>query len=176
MKNTLKTALCGVSAALSVLLLFFGGVSFAFAYIMPMVTGLIMIVLKRVCGASWALVTFVSVSFLSFFLVADRECVLMYILFFGYYPILYSFIEKIGSGLIKWAAKLAVFNVMISIVQLLLVYIFGIPFLEKGEGEIFIFVFALLMNIMFVIYDILIKRLTFLYEYKLEKRIKKYFK
>lgn len=176
MKNTLKTALCGVSAALSVLLLFFGGLSFLFAYMMPMITGFIMIVLKRACGTSWAAVTFVSVSFLSFFLAADRECVLMYILFFGYYPIIYSFIEKITSGVIRWTAKLAVFNVMISVVQLLLVYIFGIPFLEEGEGKIFIIVFALLMNIMFVIYDILIKRLTFLYEFRLEKRIKKYFK
>ncbi|MDE5973977.1 MAG: hypothetical protein K2G73_04825 [Eubacterium sp.] len=176
MKNTLKAAICGISSALSVLLLFFGGASFVFAYIMPMVTGLIMIVLKRACGTPWAVTAFISVSFLSFMLVADRECVLMYILFFGYYPILHSSIEKIGSRLIKWIAKLSVFNVMITIVQLLLVYIFGIPFLEEGTGKIFVPVFALLMNIMFIIYDMLINRLTLLYKFKLEKRIKKYFK
>ena len=112
MKNTLKAAICGISSALSVLLLFFGGASFVFAYIMPMVTGLIMIILKRTCGTSWAITSFVSVSFLSFMLVADRECVLMYILFFGYYPILYSSIEKIGSKLIRLAVKLAVFNII----------------------------------------------------------------
>mgnify|MGYP007033818094 FL=1 len=176
MKNTLKAAICGILSALSVLLLFFGGASFVFAYIMPMVTGLIMIILKRTCGTSWAITSFVSVSFLSFMLVADRECVLMYILFFGYYPILYSSIEKIGSKLIRLAVKLAVFNIMITVVQLLLVYIFGIPFLEEGTGKILIPVFALLMNVMFIIYDMLINRLTLLYKFKLEKRIKKYFK
>ena len=98
------------------------------------------------------------------------------ILFFGYYPILYSSIEKIGSKLIRLAVKLAVFNIMITVVQLLLVYIFGIPFLEEGTGKIFIPVFALLMNVMFIIYDMLINRLTLLYKFKLEKRIKKYFK
>ena len=125
MKNTLKAAICGILSALSVLLLFFGGASFVFAYIMPMVTGLIMIILKRTCGTSWAI---------------------------------------------------AVFNIMITVVQLLLVYIFGISFLEEGTGKIFIPVFALLMNVMFIIYDMLINRLTLLYKFKLEKRIKKYFK
>lgn len=176
MKNTLKAAMCGVLSALSVLLLFFGGASFLFAYIMPMVTGLIMIILNRACGTPWAVTAFVSVSFLSFMLVADRECVLMYILFFGYYPILHPSIEKISSKLIRWAAKLLVFNIMITVVQLILVYIFGIPFLEEGTGKIFIPVFAVLMNVMFVVYDMLINRLTLLYKLRLEKKIKKYFK
>lgn len=176
MKNTSKLALCGISSAVSVLLLFFGGVSFVFAYIMPMLTGLIMIILKRACGTSWAVITFASVSFLSFMMVADRECALMYILFFGYYPILQPFIEKIKSAFLRLIAKLAAFNVMITVAQLLLVYIFNIPFLEDGMGKIFILVFALLMNIMFIIYDMLIKRLTLLYKFKIEKRIKRYFK
>lgn len=176
MKKTLKTALCGVSSALSVLLLFLGGVSFVFAYIMPMVTGLLMIVLKRACGTSWAIITFVSVSLLSFMLVADRECVLMYILFFGYYPILHPALEKITLKPIRWLAKLAIFNAMMTIIQLLLVYVFGIPFLDDGMGKIFILIFALLMNIMYIVYDMLIYKLTLLYRLKLEKRIKKYFK
>ncbi len=147
-----------------------------FAYIMPMVTGLIMIILSRTFGTSWAATTFAATGLLSFMLVADRECVLMYILFFGYYPIVHPLIEKIKFKVLRWAVKLIIFNTMISIVQLLLIYIFGIPFLEDGEGKLFILVFAVLMNIMFVIYDMLIDKLTLLYKHKLEKRIKKYFK
>lgn len=176
MKNTLKVAICGISTALSVLLLFFGGVSFVFAYIMPMITGLVMIILKRTFGTSWAVTTFAATALLSFMLVADRECALMYILFFGYYPIIHPLLEKVKIKALRWASKLIIFNAMISIVQLLLVYIFCIPFLEDGEGKVFILIFAVLMNIMFVIYDLLIDKLTLLYKHKLEKRIKKYFK
>ena len=37
-------------------------------------------------------------------------------------------------------------------------------------------VFALLMNVLFLVYEVLINKVTLLYVYKLEKRIKKLFK
>lgn len=176
MKSSIKTAMCGVITALSVALLFFGGIMYAFVYIMPMVTSVFMIMLKKTLSLSSAVITYISTSILSLMLVPEKECVLMYVLFFGYYPIICHSLEKIKTVPLKWLAKLIVFNVSLTAVQLLLVFAFHIPFLSEGEGTAVITAFAVLMNILFVIYDFTIKMLWVLYEKKLESRIKKYLK
>lgn len=173
-KNSLKIAVCAVFTAMSVVLLFIGGAAFVLVYLMPMITSLLMIILRKTFGVSAAMITYTATSILSFILVPDRECMLMYVLFFGYYPVIYPSLEKIKA--LKWAAKFLIFNSMVALIQLALIYVFGIPFLEEGEGIFIIVIFAALMNILFVIYDFVIKNTFLLYEKKLEKRIKKYFK
>lgn len=173
-KNSLKIAVCAVFTAMSVVLLFIGGAAFVLVYLMPMITSLLMIILRKTFGVSAAMITYTATSILSFILVPDRECMLMYVLFFGYYPVIYPSLEKIKA--LKWAAKFLIFNSMVALIQLVLIYVFGIPFLEEGEGIFIIVIFAALMNILFVIYDFVIKNTFLLYEKKLEKRIKKYFK
>lgn len=174
MKNSLKIAVCAVFTAMSVVLLFLGGAAFALVYIMPMITSFLMIILRKTFGISASLITYISTGILSFILVPDRECMLMYVLFFGFYPIIYPSLQK--TGFFRFPLKFLIFNVMLSLVQLAMVYIFGVPFLEGDEGIIIIVIFALLMNILFIIYDFTIKNTFMLYEKKLEKRIKKYFK
>lgn len=174
MKNSLKIAVCAVFTAMSVALLFIGGAAFVLVYIMPMVTSMLMIILRKTFGVSAALITYAATSILSFILVPDRECMLMYVLFFGYYPIVYPSLEKIK--VLKWVVKLLLFNSMAALVQLALIFLFNIPFLEEGEGIYIIVIFTVLMNILFIIYDFVIKNTFVLYEKKLEKRIKKYFK
>lgn len=176
MKNSIKTAMCGVITALSVALMFLGGIMFVFVYIMPMLTSVFMIMLKKTFSTSGAVITYISTSILSLMLVPEKECALMYVLFFGYYPIIYHLLERIKLTPLKWFAKLVVFNVSLLSVQLLLIYAFRIPFLSEGEGIAVIIIFAVLMNILFIIYDYTIKMLWILYERKLESRIKKYFK
>lgn len=176
MKNSTRLAVCGIVTALSVVLLFLGGITFILAYTMPMLVGLFMIMLKRTFGASSAWITYAAVSALSFMLVADKECMLMYILFFGYYPIIQDSINKIKIKPAGVFVKLLIFNIMVFAVQLILVYVFGIPFLEEGEGKWLIILFAALMNLVFVFYDRILTSLAALYKIKIEKKIKKYFK
>mgnify|MGYP000806956095 CR=1 FL=1 len=87
MRPAAKVAMSGICTALSVLLLFFGGVVPVLAYVCPMLTGVLMVVLVRTFGYGTAWITYVSTGLLSFFLVPDKECMLMYVLFFGYYTI-----------------------------------------------------------------------------------------
>ena len=82
MRPAAKVAMSGICTALSVLLLFFGGVVPVLAYVCPMLTGVLMVVLVRTFGYGTAWVTYVSTGLLSFFLVPDKECMLMYVLFF----------------------------------------------------------------------------------------------
>ncbi len=176
MKNATRLAVCGISSALSVVLLFIGSTASVLAYAIPMIVGLIMIMIKTTFGTSSAWITFASTSVLSFFLVADKECMLMYVLFFGYYSIIQPQINTIKTFPLRLFLKLLVFNSMLLLVQLILIYVFSIPFLEEGEGRIIIFVFAFLMNLLFFIYDRLLTVLYSLYRLKIEKRIKNIFK
>ncbi len=176
MKNSQRIAFCSIVTALSVVLLFLGGITFVLAYAMPMLVGLLMIMLSSTFGASSAWITYAAVSGLSFILVNDKECMLMYVMFFGYYPIIKPYVDKIKIKPVRILLKLAVFNAMLAICQLILVYVFSIPFLDEGVGKWFIAVFAFLMNLLFLVYDRLISSVTVLYKRKIEKRIKKIFK
>lgn len=173
-KVSVKIAFCSIVTAISVSLLLFGGTAVVFAYTMPVFTGIFMMMLKKTFGLSSAVISFVSTSLLSLLLVPDKECALMYIFFFGYYPIILDAINKIKVPLLKWLIKLAIFNVMISLCQIVLVYVFGIPFISDGEGKYFIIIFVILMNLLLIIYDLLISKMKILYEHRIEKMLKKY--
>ena len=163
LKNSTKLAVCSLSTALGVLMLFLGGITMVLAYAAPMFLGIIMIMLRRTFGTKSAWITFIATSLLSFILVTDKECMMMYVIFFGYYPIVREYFTKIKNKAFRIITKL-------------IIKIFGIPFLEDGQGKSFIIVFALLMNLLFLVYELMIEKVTLLYIYKLEKRIKKIFK
>ena len=84
LKNSTKLAVCSLSTALGVLILFLGGITMVLAYAAPMFLGIIMIMLKRTFGTKSAWITFIATSLLSFILVTDKECMMMYVIFFGY--------------------------------------------------------------------------------------------
>ena len=127
------------------------------AYAAPMFLGLLAIMLKRTFDTKSA-------------------WIMMYVIFFGYYPIVRDYFEKIKVKGLRIFTKLIFFNLMMILCQIILIKVFGIPLLEDGQGKWFIAVFALLMNLMFLVYEVLINKVTILYVYKLEKRIKKLFK
>lgn len=177
MKSSIKAAVCGICSALSVVLMFLGGVIYIFSYTVPMILGLLMIMLQRTFGRSSALTVYFASSVLSFLLVPEKETVLLYILFFGYYPMLLPFLEKIKPKILRIFVKFLVFNVSILVVELLCVYAFGIPFFEDGVfSYTMIILFAVLMNIVFIAYEFALKSILALYVKKLEGRIKKIFK
>ena len=95
---------------------------------------------------------------------------------FPFYAFWSSATTKIKNKAFRIITKLTFFNIMMILCQVILIKIFGIPFLEDGQGKSFIIVFALLMNLLFLVYELMIEKVTLLYIYKLEKRIKKIFK
>lgn len=177
LKNSLKTAVGGLCASLSVVLMFIGGTLSVLAYAVPMLLGLLMFIIKKTFGTRCAVGVYISVSLLSFLLVPDKECVLMYALFFGYYPIIKASIEKIKIKPLVYIAKFLVFNACITVAELISFYVFGIPFFDDGEfSSWLILAFAFMMNALFVLYDLMLGAFLKLYELKLEKQIKKLFK
>ncbi|MCD7872779.1 MAG: hypothetical protein LUG21_05705 [Clostridiales bacterium] len=177
MKNSVRAAVGGLCTALSVVLMFLGGAIYIFTYAVPMLLGIVIITVNKTLGAKTALSVYFSTSVLSMILVAEKEIVLIYILFFGYYPVLRSKIQKIKSLLLRILLKFILFNITLLIEEIICVYVFGIPFFDGEAFSISIAaVFAVMMNIVFFMYEFMLKYFIVLYDKKLEKRISKIIK
>lgn len=169
MKNTKLTALAGVLSALSVVLMFFGSIVSVFTYVMPLITGLLMIILNDF-SKKHSVIMFVVVGLISIFALPDKECALTYNFFFGYYPIIRENLNKIKSKVLCYIAKLIIYNAGIVTSQLLCFYVFNIPF-DDMFGKWGIAVLLLLANLVFVVYERLFSLLILLYDKKLKKTI-----
>lgn len=175
MKNSKVIAYSGVATALSVVMLFLGSIFWALGYTMPLVASLVMIILLDSISQKSALLTFVSTSVISFILLNDKECVLLYVLFFGYYPLIRDKINDIKPKFLSYLLKFVTFNAAMVLAQILCVYVFGIPF-DDMLGKWGIVVFVLCLNLVFVVFDKLYTLLLRLYRIKLKKKVEKHIK
>lgn len=175
MKNSKIIAYSGVATALSVVMLFLGSLIWVLAYTMPLIASLIMIVLLNSISQKSAILTFVSTSVISFILLSDKECLLLYVLFFGYYPLIRDKINDIKPKFLSVLLKYLTFNASMILTQILCVYVFGIPF-DDMLGKWGIVIFIICLNLVFAVYDKLYDLLLKLYRIKLKKKVEKYIK
>lgn len=175
MKKTKITALSGMLAALTVLLLFFGSVVQIFAYVAPLISGLIMIILINNVNKRSAWTVFAVSSLVAVFLLPDKECALTYVFFFGWYPMVKDSFDKIKIKILRIVAKLAVYNVAVVFSQLACIYVFGIPF-DTVFGVWGTVILLLLANLLFALYDRLFVLLSFIYMKKYYSKVKRFLK
>lgn len=177
LKKSYKIAVCGMSTALSVVLMFLGGVLYIFSYTTPLLLGVIMLMLNKTFGKSSAIVTYFAVSVLSLILVSDKESVLFYISFFGYYPIIKSKLDAMKYKALTVILKILLFNFALAVTEVISFYVFGIPFFENGIKSVWIVVsFALAMNVIFALFEYLLNKFIILYVNRLEPKLKKLLK
>ncbi len=101
MKKSIQAALCGLAAALCVTFMFLGGIFYIFAYTVPILLGLVTVMIKKTFGNASAVSVYIAVSILSLMLVPEKETVMMYVLFFGYYPIIKSYLDRVKPKIIS---------------------------------------------------------------------------
>ena len=141
-------------SALSVVIMLLTNIMPSMMYVIPIITGTIVFAVNEIIGKKWALGVFFVTSFISFILLTDKETALNYTLFFGFYPLLKPVCEKLPKVL-SWVIKLIVFNVAITAIGLIVTFVFKLPFLDEDLGKFTIPLFAVLFNLVFVMYDIM---------------------
>ena len=154
MKKTRYTTISGMVSALSVVIMLFTNVMPSMMYVIPIITGGIVFAVNEIIGKKWALGVFFVTSFISFILLTDKESALNYTLFFGYYPLLKPVYEKLPKVL-SWVVKLITFNIAIVTIGLIVTFVFKLPFLDEDLGKFTIPLFAILFNLVFVMYDVM---------------------
>lgn len=142
---------------------------------MPLIASLIMIILLDSISQKCALLTYVATSAVSFILLSDKECLLLYVLFFGYYPLIRDKINDIKPKFLSIFLKYITFNTSMILTQVLCVYVFGIPF-DDMLGKWGIVLFIVCLNLVFAVFDKLYGLLLKLYRIKLKKKVEKYLK
>ena len=176
-KESSKAALCGITSALAVVVMLSTYISPFLVYAAPAFAGLLLLPVLNEINSKWALGTYITVCLVSIFIIADKEASVFYALFFGYYPIL-AFIlnKKIRSRLIRFIIKLPIFNLSYVASILICMYVFAIDFDDfTGEDILISILYIPLLNLLFVVYDILVSRLQQLYIIRFQKKIRKLF-
>lgn len=169
MKKSKQTALAGVMAGVSIVIMLLGSVLWVFTYVAPIITGLLMIIICDFADKKTALICYAAVSIITVFALPDKECALTYIFFFGYYPIIRDSLNKIKPKALSYLTKLIIFNAGIVSSQALLVYLFMVP-IEKIFGKLTVLILLLLANLIFVVYEALLSMLIIIYQKKKKRR------
>ena len=94
-----KVALCGVVSALSVVLMLMTGIVPIATIALPALAGCLTIAIVAETNVRYGFAVYCVVSVLAILLTPDREAILFYILFFGYYPTLYGLLMRINVSL-----------------------------------------------------------------------------
>lgn len=173
-KTSFDLALSGILCASCVIMMFLVGVFPALLYVFPMICGLIMYVVYYECGTKIALAAFVSVSLMSLLLSPDKESAVLFVAFFGYYPILKVHIDPLKSKTLKLLIKLISFNFSIVASYWLLMNVFSLVDVTDFVGEhsqTLIWAFLAVANVVFLMYDYALLRVALLYRVKLRKLV-----
>ena len=157
MKKSEQVALCGVVAALCTLLMFMTGMFPFSTYALPALAGLLMVTVAVETGPTWAYTLYVAVSLLSFIMTPDKEAMLMFVAFFGHYPITKLLIERLRSKPVRAVLKVLCFNLCVVLGYLVIIYLLRMPdvLTEFGDfGKYSVYILLGLGNLLFVVYDV----------------------
>ncbi|MBQ0111449.1 MAG: hypothetical protein KBS41_05960 [Oscillospiraceae bacterium] len=138
-----------------------------FTYAVPAVAGLCVMAAFIEFGGKWAWLCFLA-SILPILLFSENEVKLLYVAFFGYYPILKAYYEKISNKILSYAVKLLHFNLFFAVTFYLTTVFIGV-FGTDGTTmtPFFVAAFWLICNVAFVLYDICVAKLATVYINKL---------
>ena len=178
MRESSKAALGGIISALAVVVMLITYFSPLLVYTAPPFAGILLIVIVNEIGYRWAFGTYVAISLLSVFLIADKESAVYFTMFFGYYPVLKLLMDgKLKSRLLRTILKLLLFNASIAASVALCIFVFHIPYDDLTEkGFVLPIIFLVMLNMLLYVYDRLVTGLQLLYQNKIGKRIKRIFR
>ena len=153
------------------------GVTSTLVYAIPMITGALLMVLVIEFSTGFAGLVYVAVSIISILILGNKEPAIMYAVFFGYYPILKSILEKHLKGLICWIVKYVIFNAAMVLSYFIVTKIFLISFEDvESFGKLALPLLLLAGNVLFAMYDVVLTRLVSIYLYRWRKYVKRVFK
>lgn len=113
MSTAAKTAIGGMATALSVVLLLPTALDVLYIAL-PAAAGMITLFCVIELSRGWAFGVYAATSAISIIVIPNKEAALIYVLFFGYYPIIKGLIEgKIKNRILEYIIKVLIFNVAV---------------------------------------------------------------
>lgn len=175
--KTIRVAFTAVVSALAAVVMMLAGVVPVATVSLPAISGLIAIPVVYECGVRWGFGMYAVVSVLSFLFTADREAALLYIVFFGYYPVLFALLGRIRVRWQRAVIKVLLFNAAMVLEALAALFVLGIPadalFIGGKWG---IAAMVVLLNLLLFLYDYTIPGLIFVYGKKVHPYVSRFFR
>ena len=172
--NTMKMALCGITAALCIVILMMGFL-FPFAtYVCPAAAAMLLMPIVYEYRQKTAFTLYVAVSFLGLMLVPEQEMIMMFIFVFGLYTVIKISVDRIKNKSLRFIAKFAYINLSLVAVYGLLLIIFPVAVLVNefsGYGLGFIALLAVMFNLTFFLYDKAVEKLLIIYVYRFRPKL-----
>ena len=177
LKKSSKTALGGIVAALSVSIMFMVSIVPFLTYALPAAAAALLIPVIVEINKKWALGVYLSVSILSLLFLPNKEVAVIYTAFFGYYPILKSFLESHMKKPPELILKLIIFNGAITVSYYLMMKFMGITIDELDNfGTYAVPILLGFGTVAFILYDYSLTKIISLYLYKWQRQFRKMFK
>lgn len=157
-KSTMRIAVCGVISALGLVLMILTNIVPVGTYAFPCFAGILLVAIVIEYKWKWAMLVYAVISVLSLLLAGDKEAVVFFIMLFGYYPVLKNIIEsrfqpKFGK-ISGYILKLLIFNAAAIASFFITTLLLAIPADEYTIFGVYVpWVFLIIGNIFFVIYD-----------------------
>ena len=161
-----RIAICGLMAALGVVLMFLGTFLGLGMYLIPMLIGMCLVPIGNTWGRKYQILLWLAIGLLSVILIPAPEQNLMFLGLFGWYPVLRPTLQKLPK-LPRLILKLLVFNAAVIALETLLILVL----VPEILGTTITVILLVLGNITFLVYDIAIPR----FEYIVLKYLKRIF-
>ncbi|MBR6825222.1 MAG: hypothetical protein IKM59_01610 [Oscillospiraceae bacterium] len=164
-------ALCGVLAALALVCLFLGGSIPAASISCPVLASLVLIPVYLEWGWKWGMIWYAAVGILGLLIAPMKECAILFVAF-GYYPLLR---KPLGRLPFSKLFKLLYFNAVLILAYGMMLFVFSMPELKAefaDMGRWMLVVMAVLANISFFLYDILVSRVEVFYLVRMKPKLR----
>ena len=168
--KTQSLTFASVMCALGIVILLIGSLVEVVDITMAAVSSFLIIVCMIELGGYMPFLVYCVTSVLGFLLLPNKSVMLIYILFFGFYPILKNYFERL-SAIYSWIVKFVVFNAVVIFYYFILDKLF---FLNADSVKSYLLV---LLNVVFFTFDLTLTLFVTAYVRRLRRlfRIHKFF-
>ena len=170
-KTSGRVALCGVLAALMLVVMLFGTMIPLSTYACPALAGAISIPVIWELGAKPGCLLYLVVSILSLFMSPDKEAAFLFLFLLGWYPILRPRIAALPSLPVRLVCRLGVCGLSMFLLYVVTIRLLGLTAVtEELGGGWLTAALAVMGCAVFLLLDLALGRLTVLWRRKLRRR------
>lgn len=167
-----RMAFCGVLSALAMTVLLLGSLIPMATFCAPLLAMVVLLPILPEFGTRTAWTAYAATAVLALLLIPDRELALVYV-FFGYYPLLRPRLARIFPWPLRLLCKLAVLNASLLTLYGLVLFVFQLEAVTaefSGVSAAFVAALVLLANLNFLVLDLVLGRLTRLWQVRLRQK------
>lgn len=166
--KTKRLAVSAMLSAVGVVLLYFGAILQVMDISMAVIASVLCVFAVIEYGGYYPWLIYAVTGVIAIIILPQKEAAAVYILFFGFYPIIKEKLEK-KKRIVSWVLKEVIFNISLAIMLAMSALLMTA---DAAEPLFIYIILAVLAEIVFPIYDIALTRVITLYIRKLRPKFK----